>query len=132
MFNISGTLRFFVWIQITIWRHFLSVWRTSLHISYMTDLWMISSLCLCLSRSVFILFSLWKNCFISYRSLGWWFSFSTSNMLSHCLQASVVFQMRSQPLIIVVLPCTWWVVFLLLPLRFSFSLSLSRIWLCFV
>lgn len=71
-----------------------------------------------------ILFSFLKNCFASYGNLGWQFAFITSVMspIAFCPpQQSYWYSFG-----------TWWVVFLLLPSKFSLSLHLSRVQLHFI
>ena len=65
--------------------HFLSVWRFFFTIFYNT------ALILCLYRSIFISLSFWKNGFVGYRILDWFFfSFRTLNISFYYLLVFVV------------------------------------------
>ena len=65
--------------------HFLSVWRFFFTIFYNT------ALILCLYRSIFISLSFWKNGFVGYRILDWFFfSFRTLNISFYYLLVFIV------------------------------------------
>lgn len=79
----------------------------------------------CLPRNILNSLSFLKDSFAAFRILDWqFFSLNTLNMLSHCFLASVVCNKKSM-LILLRLPCKWWVIFLLLLSRFSLCLSIS-------
>ena len=72
---------FFVWISISLWYHFPSVWTVFFPITCMIGLVVINSFDFCLKKS---LPSFWKNSFARYRIVGWQgFSFRSLKMLLH-------------------------------------------------
>lgn len=63
----SSTLYSFIWIWISIWHHFLSVWRTSFNISCSAaQLATVPSEFFCLSEHIFISPLFLKGIFVSY------------------------------------------------------------------
>lgn len=69
MIIVPGALCFIVWVQVTVWRHLLSAWRTLFSIFWKAAVLATNSFSFCLSVNIFILPEFLKDRFANIELL---------------------------------------------------------------